>query len=65
MGTSTMTISLLQGEVRQQRTFPRKDTILSKMEDKLMLLLIYLKANIVLELYAHVLIPELSVSLYT
>jgi len=33
------------GKIRQRRTFTRKNTILPKIEDKLMFLLIYLKTN--------------------
>jgi len=33
------------GKLRRRRTFTRKDTVLPKMEDKLMFLLIYLKTN--------------------
>lgn len=33
------------GKLRQRRTFTRKDTVLPKMADKLMFLLIYLKTN--------------------
>ena len=33
------------GKLRQRRTFTRKDSILPRMEDKLMFLLIYLKTN--------------------
>ena len=37
--------STLDGKPRQRRTFARKDTVLPKMSDKLMFLLIYLKNN--------------------
>jgi hypothetical protein len=35
----------LDGKPRERRTFVRKDTVLPKMSDKLMFLLIYLKTN--------------------
>lgn len=40
------------GKLRQRRTFTRKDSILPRMEDKLMFLLIYLKTNTLQEHHA-------------